>query len=1027
MTPIHEPRARRCAVSTLRPPSLLLAAALLLAPLGGTLRAQSNSSFAGDSVRRDTLPADTVTAPPPLVFSIGQPRRWQPYVAGLAMGIGEGRNATGAVLAGTHHPFLNAVSGIFGAAGEGYAAVGQGPVEYGVRGLATMRALGLAAGPAFSIARGRAGRVDALVAFRTAVRRGGLLSHGSMLRVDWLPTRDHHVNVGVSFPIGQPLAGLTRPRATSVRLPGSSDAALPDGALPAAVVAALDTVQRSARWLVGYTTVYRSEEARALAGTTFASAVAAYRRSLAHAFGLAAGDTARGTAIATRARAGVLESVLLPYDATFGQPKDDADDIRGLTARAQGAFARWLRDSSGTPASRHPQLERAHARWLGVVEGVHRELLRRTGDSRTVWLPLRLALDVGDYDEQAEIDSLIARAVGRPFTDGNALTYLRSADLPLEIARTVYAARDYHVMWLHDFAGRREATGSVDNVGYEMVADVYLPALTAAVKRYDEVGRLPLYLVSLDQYFYEPRDGALWMSLLEDPMHHRLELPPGRENRERERHVAERQRELREAVAASARLQRDAARMGQRWLRGTVKVHVNVTLPSDFSFRSHRIIPGIPFTPDNVMRDHRKIVLYDLSEADPWRGAMLLMGVGLGEHYASVTWEDRGYRLRGPAALEARAALTRFLRLNGFHERDIPVPLRPTASAERVELRADQGDYVGRALQVHNDASFGRKEASVVRAMLYDLAAPGSLLVVPDPLWLSREWAGLLAGAAARGARVHVIAPAAENAPSPQATLMSLAHDVTLRLLRLREELAPQLRESGGALRVGLFAARAPVDDAEGRRREVREGLARAPWIHEVIPFDRATLAVLDRAEARTAAADSVATVIAEDERPRAPQLHQKTVLLARPGALAALARQPGWERALASAMALQSRQSLRFSEQLGYETPQVEEAAVRAGDALLRGYEAAIPEAERRRTSFYFAVGTQNHDPRGLMSDAEATIVTSGFQGTTGLVDLYYLMARSTWVTTRAELEALLPPKSRFTQWLARVIRPTL
>jgi phosphatidylserine/phosphatidylglycerophosphate/cardiolipin synthase-like enzyme len=1010
----------------LRPSSLLLAAALLLAPPRETLLAQSGSSFAGDSVRRDTLPKDTVSAPPPLVFSIGQPRRWQPYVAALGMGLGEGRDASGAVLAGVHRPFLNAVSGIFGAAGEGYLATGVGPAEFGARGLAAMRALGLAAGAEFSVARGRSGRVDAIVAFRTAGRRGGLLSHGSMLRVDYLPTRNHRVNVGVSFPVGQPLAGLTRPRATSVRLPGS-DASLSGGELPATITAALDTVGQSAQWMLGYTTVYRSDEARAIAGTTFGSTVAAYRTSLARAFGMAAGDSAQGVAIGRRARVGLLETVILPYDATFGQPKDDADDIRGLTTKAQDGFRRWLRDSSGAAPAAHASLERVHARWLGVVERVHRELLRRTGDSRAVWLPLRLALDLADYDEQVEIDSLIARAVGRPFTDGNALTYLRSADLPLEIARTIYAARDYHVTWVHDFAGRREATGTVDNVGYEMVADVYLPALTAAVKRYDEAGRLPTYIISHDQYFYEPRAGSLWMSLLEDPMHHRLELPPGAENRQRERHIAERQRELREAVAASARLQRDAARMGGDWLRRTVKVHVNVTLPSDFSFRSHRIIPGLPFTPDNVMRDHRKIVLYDLSEADPFRGAMLLMGVGLGEHYASVTWEDRGYRLRGPAALEARAALTRFLRLNGFHETDIPVPLRPTASAERVELRADQGDYVGRALQVHNDASFGRKEASVVRAMLYDLAAPGSLIVVPDPLWLSREWAGMLAAAAARGARVHVIAPAEENAPSPQAPLLSLAHDVMLRLLRLRGELAPQLRESGGELRVGLFAARAPVDDPAGRRREILEGLERAPWIREVIPFDRATLAVLDRAEARTSAADSVATEIAEDETPRAPQLHQKTVLLARPGALAALARQPGWEDALAAAMAVQSRQSVRFSEQLGYETPEVEEAAVRAGDAMLRGFESAIPEAERKRTSFYFAVGTQNHDPRGMMSDAEATIVTSGFQGTAGLVDLYYLMTRSTWVTTRAELEALLPRQSKLARWLARVIRPTL
>ncbi|MND04633.1 hypothetical protein D3C83_249960 [compost metagenome] len=51
----------------------------------------------------------------------------------------------------------------------------------------------------------------------------------------------------------------------------------------------------------------------------------------------------------------------------------------------------------------------------------------------------------------------------------------------MEIARTIFATRDYHVLWTHDFAGRR-FSGAIDNLGYSMVADVYLPALTAAVE-----------------------------------------------------------------------------------------------------------------------------------------------------------------------------------------------------------------------------------------------------------------------------------------------------------------------------------------------------------------------------------------------------------------------------------------------------------------------------------------------------------------------------------------------------------------
>ena len=107
----------------------------------------------------------------------------------------------------------------------------------------------------------------------------------------------------------------------------------------------------------------------------------------------------------------------------------------------------------------------------------------------------------------------------------------------------------------------------------------------------------------------------------------------------------------------------------------------------------------------------------------------------------------------------------------------------------------------------------------------------------------------MLAGAAARGARVQIIAPALANAPIPDAPAMARAHDVLLRMLALRDSLTPTMRESGGDLHVGLFAAHATADDAAGRLREVREGLARYPWIRELIPFDDKTLAVLSQVE----------------------------------------------------------------------------------------------------------------------------------------------------------------------------------
>lgn len=971
------------------------------------------------------FPAFAITAQSPAasVFSIGQPPIWRQHVAvqGTAYRTADATNAT--LTYGLFHSLnkppsnaFNPVLGLVGGTLESYGSVGP-LADAGVRALVTSRLLATSIGADWDI---RNHRVDAILSWQSAIRRGGLIGRGSMLRVDWLPKRDHIVRVGVTLPLFQPLAGRTRASRTSVTLPAitterRASPRNPDLERHAGDIRAATTV------IAAYANLYTDQAVRASRRSSYRAAMDRSQTALQRLFRSASLDSTLAVAAARRARIAVLDRMLIPVDSVFGQAK--VVDVSSLANGATADFDRWVRDSSGLTNGAISAAHAAFDAWLEAVSAPVRDLVTRERDSRLIWLPLDLALTLDDYDEQAEVDSIIGRVVGREFTDRNALTYLRSLDLPLEIARSIYAARDYHVLWTHEFMGRDWFTRAIDNVGYEMVADAYLPALTAAVKRYDSTGVMPTYLILHDQYYYEVSDGRLWLTILGDPLHASMRLKG--DDGTRERHLLERQQELRAAVASSARLQRDARGSGntERWLRNTIRVHVNVGNQSDFSFRSRRIIPGVPFSPDNLMRDHRKLVMYDLNEADPNRGALFVMGVGIGEMYANPSWEDRGFRIRGPATLEARAALRRALLRNGYSPDEIPLPLRAVESQLAREQAANVGDFVGRVLQVHNEVGFGDKKSSVTRALLYNLAQPGSVIVAPDQLWLSETWAGMLAGAAARGARVHVIAPAQANAPIPDAPAMALAHDVLLRLLQLREQLAPELRSSDGDLRVGLYAARATATDAAGRRREVHEGLTRAPWIREVIPFDDRTLAGLDRAEREVATAGRP-VMTANDQRP--PQPHRKTQLVARPGAIAAFVRQPHWDDVLAEAMRVQSRQTARFADQLGYTGPTVDTAATRRLDELMHGYEASIPEAERKRVSFYFTEGSHNMDQRGLMSDGEALLIVSGPQAA-GLVDLFYMMARTTWVEREAELNALLPPHSALIHWFAHRFRATL
>jgi hypothetical protein len=953
------------------------------------------------------LGAQTAAASPP--FSIGQPTLW-PQSASVLVPL-DNHSVNGAVWAAyeIQHPLINPVTGLLSVGAEGYAAIGE--KQYGVRGLTRVPAFGIAGGVDWSIATGN---VSPVFAFQTAVRRGGIIGHGSMLRVDWLPGRGRTFALGLTVPTFRPLAGRTRPRKTHVRLgdvrrdadvriDATDDTALYDAA---GEIAAFSNVYSQ-----------RAERIAAAARINYHGVLRRYDDAIQRLFGDAT--------IARRARNLLFDDVVLPMDSLFGQAKGNPRDLGPLMRASARRMGRWLADSSRLDAPRRAAAERAYGTLLRTVERVNADLLGDAGDSRLVWLPVELALTADQFDEQSEVDSLLARAVGHPFTDQNALTYLRSTDLPLEIARSIYAARHYHVLWTHDFTGRTDV-GAIDNIAYSMVADAYYPALTAAVKRYDSTGVMPTYMILQDEFFYEPRDNRLWMDILENPLDATIRMR-GDTTPAREEHLRQRQEALRAAVAQSARLQHDARASGdaERWLRGMIKVHVNIVEPYDFSFRSSRIIPGIPFAPDNIMRDHRKLVFYDLDESDPYRGAMLIMGIGIGEHYASATWEDRGYRVRGPATLEVRRALRNALLRNGYSPDQIPPPLRSISSTTRAERRMNAGDYVGRALMVNNEVGFDRKESSIARALLYNLTPPGSDIIVPDPMWLSRTWAGMLAGAAARGCRVYVIAPAAANAPSPQAPLMALQHDVLGRLLALRQSLSARIAASGGDLRVGIFAAKANVDDASGRIREIRDGVARSPWIREVIPFDAKTLAVLEGAE-RAVANQPNATILARDAKPREPQLHQKSQLIARPGAIAALVRQPGWDVVLANNVRTQAAQTAKFEEQFRYSDPDVDTSATRSTDAMLRGYEQTLPEAERKQVSFYFSLGSQNQDPRGIASDAESTLLVSGVAASVGLVDLYFLMARSDWITTEAQLSRYNPAGSalmqRLGRWLAAV-----
>ena len=308
--------------------------------------------------------------------------------------------------------------------------------------------------------------------------------------------------------------------------------------------------------------------------------------------------------------------------------------------------------------------------------------------------------------------------------------------------------------------------------------------------------------------------------MLQDPLRARPSLPKQEveANRRMQEGVERALVELREAVAGSKRLQEEASRRGQDWLRKYVSVHLNVMNPADFSYRTSRLIGYLPIAPDTIVRDHRKIIFYDVTELDPGKGAAIYGGVGVGEQYASATWEDRSTRLAGPAALSVKDAARRYLKANGVPGRGHPA-VRCGRIPKPADYDASRQGARGARLDRHGDGGAQRpwlraegRERRVGRALHADAARQPDRRPRLD--LDARAVGGAAAGRrAARLPRVRDRARPRQNAPSAGFPQLSRTREIWSRFIEARKILGPEIAERGGSLRVGLYTRTSGVDD----------------------------------------------------------------------------------------------------------------------------------------------------------------------------------------------------------------------
>jgi hypothetical protein len=1009
--------------------------------------------FAASSIFPRFLNAETIEPPEKgeMVQSMSFPKKWMPRlgVSYVLDGEGEGTQSGVEFNLSVYRDLLNPNMGIIGALFEAYGGQSAGEGTAGLRAMGMLKFFMFAGGADYSITEDD---WSSIWSIQFPLRRGGLFGLGGDFRVDWLPGRENTFNFGVNIPIFQPWMGKTRPKSEHVSLPGKSRKKDPEFDPSADLSSVISEIETSAFDIQDYTTFFSDDEfnlekeediekiEEGVAefkkyfyttnedypeGHTFNAVINTYHRKLERAFLIACGgDRELGSETADLAREVLLDEILLPYNRLLGQRKKD-ETILGLAIEAKKKFAEGIHSHSEVSADESAALNYLFARLIDIVETNRKALKKNWQDSRLVWLPLHFSFDTDQHDTRAELDAIIERAVGKGFTTGNDIHYVINEQFQWELARMIHVAEDYHVLWIHDYRGTNNL-GDPDLIGYRMSTGGYLKAIIKNVRAYDRTGKMPMLTVILDQFYFEAGNGKLWLEFLEDPLDRRVDLPDGFE--EWEENILSLQAELRAAVDSSSALSAGREAYGEKWLKNLVKVHINITNPADFSFRSANMFKYLFFVPDILFRDHRKISFYDLTELDPGRGEGMFTGMGVGEHYAGATWDDRAILARGPAALDLKTEARLLLLSQGFKEDKIPAPLRPVQKTddydEKVQALVEKG-WTASSMQLHNHTGFAQKWDNVVKGVLYNLMPSGSFMLIPDSLWNSTFWGSMLYGSAMRGCRIHVIAPSLLNAPSDGFPQMARANELFTRLVLLRDAFSDELEQVGGCFRLGVYNYDGDVQDQVGRAEAMLRHLDEYDWVHEVFPSHESVRGYIEEAVDILKKEEYRTTHLTSDAVARKPKIHLKAQFFYTPQVGKTLLPLEAWGPLFRDYLIARAAQSAHENSYV--DVKELRENLARRSGQLIREWAMTADPEELKKLSMYLTIGSQNQDYRGKIMDGEVLFVTSGLRAGVAFLDLIEMLLISTWIEDLQTLDEIMPAHSGFKAKLSRYIKLAL
>ncbi len=850
-----------------------------------------------------------------------------------------------------------------------------------------------------------------VISFVHPILRGGLIGN-SFFRLDYMPWENHTWLIGLEFPLFPSAKSKLKPTESAVKLPiaqgefDSDETAFSPCSLKQAAHSVYSLIIPP--WGGGAPDFPSKNANPSFVNDT----IRKYHTCLQQTFSLAiAGkidisleEERQGIKIAQKARENLLRYVLMPYDRLFGQRKSP-DTILGMGKQAKRFLIQWCMGKYRLKSEQQTRVEKAFAVLVNAIECVRKESLQDARDGRLVWLPLQLGFYPEEINSKEEIENIIEEMIGKTISSGNRVKYLINAEYMGEVFRTIREAKEYHVLWVHDVAGVNYED-RLDEASFWLVME-YFETLAKRVEEYDQIGRMPLFIVAVDQWHYDQKNGRVWLQFLDDPLGNQWNKVPLKPMREMYFKFLEKARfKLAKAIENSHLLQQEKKLYGEKWLRNKIKIHVSITNRSTPILFTNQIVPIVGL-PDDVSRDHRKIVFYDLSEDEPYRGQAIYFSGGIGEEYLMPGWEERAVLIQGPALRGLKAQARKLFLGQGFSKEEVPWVLQPHSIGEnywrQITLRSkNDSRFRELALDLHNQTGFDAKEISVARAVLLTLAPKQSIAIAPDSLWTNQIWARMLVGQALRGGKVLVIVPGIEAAASQGNFSLARIEELSRRLVKESEKRKLQLRAAGGVLRLGVFAPKEGSNDVYEWLLAAGRSLEKHPFLREIFNlgtnFDKHIARIVHETGTKKW------SPCFSDIRRRL-NLHLKIngLFLEKPS-----------ERFWSEKLEEYAERYLNLSKT-------VSDPSLRNRGLIL--YRQRESGDHSTGIKGWFLLGSANMDDRSLMLDGECAFFVSGSINGNAMVDLCMLALQCEWVQSTKELDKLLPPPGKLIQRIGKWI----